>query len=130
MSKVISLELAKELVEVAEEHGVALPDAEYSHILYTHGRYLYVDNEVANQSEVEDFQHAIIDIFPAYQTDEILEMLKSTVHIVKQSDDNYSDDNYMASTAEIEIETFGDTPREAIGELLKYLIKNGLWGGK
>ena len=69
--KVISLDLAKQLAEAAEAHGVKLPESEYVHVHYTGGNW-----DVCEKSFLDDHLDWLDEWFNAYQPDELLEWIR------------------------------------------------------
>jgi len=72
MAKVITLDLAKQLAEVAEKHGVKLPESEYSHSWNTLLKRWELTFHDAEGEEGIMYSNSI----PAYQTDELLEWIR------------------------------------------------------
>ena len=132
-NKVISLELAKKISEIAEKKGIELPESEWFWTNSLDGKNLLKEYRLVNGSK-EGSSFGI----PAYDTAELGEMLpykfNSKIGVSRcfywlkmtKTDNQFVVSYFADNPKSIGIEEAAETEAEARGEMCLYLIKNNL----
>ena len=121
MGKVITLDLAKQLAEAAEAHGVKLPKSEYVHVYYENRIW-----DICEKSFFDDRRDWFDEWFNAYQTDELLEWMPRTSTIGKPLKKTDLFMAILAHSPKGEDEAFADTPCDALCRLAIDLVEKGI----